>query len=216
MTYFDTDGDGYADAIDLNGDGTIDAVDLNADGYVDAVDLNGDGRVDLVDYNGDGYADAIDYGSDGTLDPVGAGPGFDNAAAQGFDQGFAPGGYYPEGAFDPGGATAPTGIFDGGAQQGGIDLNGDGIVDGYDTDGDGWIDAVGPGAIAAAEANGWTPGGGGGGPFPAGQAPPEDPGRYTQSEINQGYSSYDTSFIEPSRFADDASMIQNGDITDVL
>lgn len=153
---------------------------------VDAVDVNADGWADVVDSNGDGY--------------------FESAAP-------SSGSFDPAASMTPG--IAPGTAFDAGGGGTGIDINGDGTVDGYDTNGDGWVDAVGPGAISAAQANGYSPGGGGG-PFPAGQAPPEDPGRYTVDEINQGYSSYDTSFIEPARFADDSSLISNNDITDVL
>ena len=102
MSYFDTDGDGYADAVDLNGDGMVDAVDLNGDGMVDAVDVNADGWADVVDSNGDGY-----------FEPLMAAPG-------GFDRGGFDGG----GGFDPSASMGPGGAFDAGGGTG-IDINGD-------------------------------------------------------------------------------------------
>lgn len=198
MSYFDTDGDGILDAADLNGDGLIDAVDLDHDGSIDVVDLDYDGTIDAVDLDGNGVWE----------------PSPLDSTASGYDAGMG-GGYGPTAGGDlTGGYDANSGGGYAPASGGtGIDVNGDGTVDGYDTDGDGWVDAVGPGAVAAAEAGAYD---GQGGPFPAGQAPPEEPGPYTQREIDQGYSSNDTSFIEPSRFADDASVISNGDITDNL
>ena len=112
----DSDGDGYADRLDLDSDndGLSDVLetsgpraDLDGDGIIDnRADANGDGLADnivvnaLDDSDGDGFANHLDLDSDG------------------------------DGALDL-------------AEAGGDDLNGDGLVDAWtDSDGDGEVDAV--------------------------------------------------------------------------
>ena len=46
-----------------------------------------------------------------------------------------------------------------------------------------------------------------------GSAGPFDTNRYTQSELDAGYSQTDPSLIEPARFADDYSLISDNDTT---
>jgi hypothetical protein len=127
-----------------------------------------------------------------------------------------------------------------------FDLNGDGYIDAVDTDGDGYIDAVDTNADGYADtydtnADGYVDttdydGDGFADAAPAGSSDVDahdvsdiaDSGYtgsgassagtnpYTQSELDAGYSQSDTSFIEPSRFADDSSLISDNDTSSNL
>ncbi len=94
-----------------------------------------------------------------------------------------------------------------------VDSNLDGYVDAVDTDGDGYLDTFDTNFDGVADtAYGFDPYYG----YDPGSSGHHGGGPYTQGELDAGYSSTDTSHIEPSRFADDSSLISDNDLSSVL
>jgi hypothetical protein len=111
------------------------------------------------------------------------------------------------------------------------DLNGDGYVDAVDTDGDGYLDTYSQDAYADPFTESYTYEA----PDPAYPTVGFDPAAdlfggdagyggssygetygYTPDQLAQGYSSYDSSFIEPPEAAGANSLISDNDLGSVL
>lgn len=94
------------------------------------------------------------------------------------------------------------------------DWDGDGYYESADTDGDGFLDTFDTDYDGVYDATDWDGDGVADGTSPYGygtSGSAYDANPYTPAELDQGYSYTDSSFIEPSRYADDASVISYND-----
>lgn len=101
------------------------------------------------------------------------------------------------------------------------DLNSDGYIDAVDTNGDGYVDVVDSDFDGAADTfdnnvDGVADVHGGSDVYGGTGYDPYGWGSYTPDELAAGYSSYDTSFIEPARSAGANSLISDNNLSSVL